>query len=116
MADDGPLQLSLFDEQDLAEITSPDFPGERLCCGNPVLAAEPAPQARGPTTSTCAQSSTASRTLYRSFRGLVAHLARPSSPSTRSASRPPQKSPSSPSPRPSSAKPSTSSAFPSRLP
>jgi hypothetical protein len=40
-ADDGPLQLSLFDEQDLAEITSPDFPGERLvCCHNPVLAAE----------------------------------------------------------------------------
>ena len=32
MADDGPLQLSLFDEQDLAEITSEDFPGERLIC------------------------------------------------------------------------------------
>jgi len=27
---DGPLQLSLFDERDLAEITSPDYPGERL--------------------------------------------------------------------------------------
>jgi hypothetical protein len=41
MADGGPLQLSLFDEQDLAEITSPDFPGERLvACRNPVLAAE----------------------------------------------------------------------------
>ncbi|MGO9217280.1 MAG: IS1634 family transposase [Streptosporangiaceae bacterium] len=41
MAGGGPLQLSLFDEQDLAEITSPDFPGERLiCCRNPVLAAE----------------------------------------------------------------------------
>jgi hypothetical protein len=41
MAEDGPLQLSLFDEQDLAEITSPDFPGERLiACRNPVLAAE----------------------------------------------------------------------------
>ena len=41
MADDGPLQLSLFDEQDLAEITSDDFPGERLIgCRNPVLAAE----------------------------------------------------------------------------
>jgi len=41
MADDGPLQLSLFDEQDLAEITSDDFPGERLiCCRNPVLAEE----------------------------------------------------------------------------
>jgi hypothetical protein len=41
MAEDGPLQLSLFDEQDLAEISSPDFPGERLvACRNPVLAAE----------------------------------------------------------------------------
>ncbi len=41
MADDGPLQMSLFDQQDLAEITSPDYPGERLvACRNPVLAAE----------------------------------------------------------------------------
>jgi hypothetical protein len=41
MADSGPLQLSLFGEQDLAEITSPDFPGERLiACRNPFLAAE----------------------------------------------------------------------------
>jgi hypothetical protein len=41
MADDGPLQLSLFDQQDLAEITAPDFPGERLvACRNPVLAEE----------------------------------------------------------------------------
>jgi transposase len=39
--DQGPLQMSLFDERDLAEITSPDFPGERLvACRNPVLAAE----------------------------------------------------------------------------
>jgi hypothetical protein len=41
MAEDGPLQLSLFDQQDLAEITSPDFPGERLvACRNPALAAD----------------------------------------------------------------------------
>ena len=41
MAEGGPLQLSLFDEQDLAEITSPDFPGERLvACRNPHLAAD----------------------------------------------------------------------------
>jgi hypothetical protein len=41
MAEGGPLQLSLFDEQDLAEITSPDYPGERLiACRNPVLAAD----------------------------------------------------------------------------
>jgi hypothetical protein len=38
---DGDLQLSLFDVQDLAEITSPDFPGERLvACMNPYLEAE----------------------------------------------------------------------------
>ena len=30
IADDGPLQMSLFDEQDLAEIISGDFPGKRL--------------------------------------------------------------------------------------
>ncbi|MBO0884193.1 MAG: IS1634 family transposase, partial [Mycobacterium sp.] len=37
----GALQLSLFDEQDLFEITHPDYPGERLvCCHNPVLADE----------------------------------------------------------------------------
>ena len=41
MAGDGPLQLSLFDEQDLAEISSPDFPGERLiACRNPFEAAK----------------------------------------------------------------------------
>jgi Transposase DDE domain len=35
------LQLSLFDEQDLVEISSPDYPGERLvCCRNPALADE----------------------------------------------------------------------------
>src|SRR5205809_833651 len=39
--DGGPLQLSLFDQQDLAEISSPDYPGERLiACRNPVLAAD----------------------------------------------------------------------------
>ena len=40
-ADDGPLQISLFDERDLAEITSLDYPAERLIvCRNPALAAE----------------------------------------------------------------------------
>jgi hypothetical protein len=39
MADGGPLQMSLFDQQNLAEITSPYYPGERLvACRNPVLA------------------------------------------------------------------------------
>lgn len=38
-ADDGPLQMSLFDHQDLAEISHPDYPGERLvACKNPDLA------------------------------------------------------------------------------
>jgi hypothetical protein len=37
----GPLQMSLSGEQDLAEITSPDYPGERLvACRNPFLAAD----------------------------------------------------------------------------
>jgi hypothetical protein len=40
-ADDGPLQMSLFDEHSFAEIAHPDYPGERLiCCRNPFLAAE----------------------------------------------------------------------------
>ncbi len=40
-AENGPLQLSLFDDRDLAEIASPDYPGERLIvCRNPALAAE----------------------------------------------------------------------------
>jgi transposase len=39
VADDGPLQMSLFDTGNVAEITHPDYPGERLvCCRNPVLA------------------------------------------------------------------------------
>jgi hypothetical protein len=41
LVESGDLQLSLFDERDLAEITSPEFPGERLVvCRNPALAAE----------------------------------------------------------------------------
>jgi hypothetical protein len=40
-AEDGPLQMSLFDQHDLAEISHPDYPGERLiACRNPALAAE----------------------------------------------------------------------------
>jgi transposase len=41
LAEAGALQLSLFDERDLAEITAPDYPGERLvACRNPMLADE----------------------------------------------------------------------------
>ena len=40
-AEEGPLQMSLFDTQGLAEISHPDYPGERLiACRNPALAAE----------------------------------------------------------------------------
>src|SRR5271168_419629 len=40
-AEGGPLQLSLFDDRDMAEITSPSYPGERLVvCKNPLLAEE----------------------------------------------------------------------------
>jgi hypothetical protein len=39
--DDGPLQMTLFDQANLAEITHPDYPGERLvACRNPALATE----------------------------------------------------------------------------
>ncbi len=41
LADAGTLQLGLFDERGLAEITDPAYPGERLVvCRNPLLAAE----------------------------------------------------------------------------
>jgi len=41
LLDAGAFQLSLFDERDLAEITTPEFPGERLVvCKNPLLAEE----------------------------------------------------------------------------
>jgi hypothetical protein len=40
-AEGGPVQPTLFDRRDMAEITSPDYPGERLVvCRNPLLAAE----------------------------------------------------------------------------
>jgi transposase len=41
LLDTGAFQLSLFDQRDLAEITAPEFPGERLVvCKNPLLADE----------------------------------------------------------------------------
>jgi transposase len=41
LAGQGLVQLSLFDERDLAEVKHPDYPGERLIlCRNPLLAAE----------------------------------------------------------------------------
>jgi len=47
LASAGAIETSLFDEKKLAEITSPDFPGERLIvCRNPFLAAERARKRR----------------------------------------------------------------------
>jgi hypothetical protein len=47
LAEVGTIQLSLFDERDLAEISSPDYPGERLvACRNPLLADERARKRR----------------------------------------------------------------------
>jgi len=41
LVDSGSLEVSLFDDRDLAEIISPDYPAERLIvCRNPLLAAE----------------------------------------------------------------------------
>jgi hypothetical protein len=41
LVEGGALQLSLFDERDMAAVTSPDYPGERLIiCRNPALTAE----------------------------------------------------------------------------
>lgn len=41
LRDQGRVQSSLFEQRNLAEITSPDFPGERLIvCRNPVLASQ----------------------------------------------------------------------------
>jgi transposase len=47
LAEAGTIQLSFFDQRDLAEITSPDYPGERLlACRNPLLADERARKRR----------------------------------------------------------------------
>lgn len=47
LIDSGVLQLSLFDQQDLAEIAHPDYAGERLiACRNPLLAEERARKRR----------------------------------------------------------------------
>jgi transposase len=47
LVESGALDMSLFDDRDLAEILSPDYPGERLIvCRNPLLAAERARKRR----------------------------------------------------------------------
>ena len=67
-AEGGPLQLSLFDERDMAEIASDDYPGERLIvCRNPELAAERAPSTAA--TWPCASARVISKRSARAARG-----------------------------------------------
>jgi Transposase DDE domain len=52
-AEDGPLQLSLFDDRDMAEVVSPKYPGERLIvCRNGALAEERARKREDPLAAT----------------------------------------------------------------
>jgi len=45
LVEDGAIQMSLFDTQNLGEVTDPDFPGERLIlCHNPLLGEKRAKQ------------------------------------------------------------------------
>ena len=54
LAESGPLQPSLFDQRDLAEITAPDYPGERLIvCRNPDLGRASATRCWPPPSATC---------------------------------------------------------------
>ena len=70
----GPLQLSLFDERDLAEIQSPDYPGERLIvCRNPLLAEERA-RNRQPTEGRIRRPGAGRKPLTVSDPGLVEQL------------------------------------------
>ena len=67
----GDLQLTLFDTQDLAEITSPDFPGERLvACKNPFLEAERARKRESLLTATEADLATIAAACTRTRRPL----------------------------------------------
>ncbi len=73
LASAGVLQLSLFDSRDLAEITHPDFPGERLiACYNPLLAEERArkrPELLAATEKKLEQIAAATRRKKRPLRG-----------------------------------------------
>ncbi len=73
LARDGVLQLSLFDERDLAGITHEDYPNERLiACRNPLLAEERARKRRELLTATeseLAKVQAATQRAKRPFRG-----------------------------------------------
>ena len=81
--DDGPLQMSLFDTQDLAEIAHPDYPDERLiACRNPALAAE---RARKRADLLAATDQQFTRIAERVARGTLTGPPRSAKPSARSA-------------------------------
>jgi len=72
LLDAGSLQLSLFDQRDLAEITDPAYPGERLiACRNPLLAAERARKRAALLAATERELTTVQRATQRSRRPLT---------------------------------------------
>src|SRR6516164_9773138 len=76
LVESGVFQLSLFDTQDLAEITSPDYPGERLIvCKNPFMAEERARKRQellAATEEELAKVADATRRPHRALRGQAA--------------------------------------------
>ena len=73
LVNEGSLQLSLFDQRDLAEIASPEFPDERLIvCKNPLLAEERSRKRQellGATERALEHIATATRRTKRALRG-----------------------------------------------
>jgi|SRR5882724_356577 len=71
LVEDGSLQLSLFDKKDLAEISTPEYPGERLVvCKNPLLAQERTRKRRELLEATERQLDTVARAVARDKRPL----------------------------------------------
>jgi transposase len=71
LVEGGLLQLSLFDDKDLAEITAPEYPGERLVvCKNPLLAEERTRKRRELLEATERQLATVARAVTRDKRPL----------------------------------------------
>src|SRR6266852_7132373 len=71
LVEGGLLQLSLFDNKDLAEITAPEYPGERLVvCKNPLLAEERTRKRRELLEATERQLATVARAVARDKRPL----------------------------------------------
>jgi hypothetical protein len=80
LRDQGAIQLGIFDSQDLAEVVSDDYPGERLVvCRNPLLADERARKRRELLAATEAELAEIAAQITRSKRPLrgAANIARP---------------------------------------